>query len=782
MATDLRVTVTSNGDDVIFAGETVILGNVLPGDFSVALDAMVMGPCTKFEGILIVEWGEIGSLDRKSEIFDFAVVAQESKIDWNTLDYQTPYSTGIAEGNDFYGRTEKVRLLSGKLLRQPMESFYISGQKRVGKTSLALAAAEFAVTTAAKGVLAYHYILWGEIAHADPNISLSQLGQSIHDFIAQHLPKGLVVEPPNYNGSLSGLMKLSNMALSVVPDRRFVIIIDEFDEIHQELFLQGNLAETFFANLRALSRCKNICVVLVGGENMPFIMDRQGQKLNNFSRISLTYFSRETEWTDFQLIVRAPTRGVLNWHDDAVSEVFNITNGNPYFAKIVCAGVFESAVSERDADITAHEVRRATERAISGLGANSFAHLWQDGVPKAAGEKEPDILRRMRVLVALARCIRRGLDTTAAHIAENRSSSSLSEAEVPAVLNDFVRREVLQENHRSYVFGLPIFKLWLIDVGVSQLISDALHEGLANVVLAEENAAIVRSEEVVSLSNRWPTYRGKHIGTDEIRAWYQQVESPRDQRLLFELLKRTRVFSEAHVRERLRGAHSILRPSLPEFVIRRRGDRRRDVLITYVDGEGKSGASYAALYAEENGIAADCVVGRADFRSHFEKHAAEGHPAAALIIMDDIAATGSSLSGNVCDFVGEFGDLLNGVMVRAVTLVATEIAQGVILKRFQQVEGIDLDFRTCETVPKDAYAFPTDADVWKTEEDGARARALCINLGSRIYKQSPLGYGQLGLLIVFPTTVPNNSLPILHTYARPGSGEPWRPLFERVVN
>jgi hypothetical protein len=80
----------------------------------------------------------------------------------------------------------------------------------------------------------------------------------------------------------------------------------------------------------------------------------------------------------------ADTSGLLNWHDDAISEVFNTTRGNPYFAKIICAGVFRSAVFERDADITATEVRRATESAISGMGANSFAHLWQDGIPKGA--------------------------------------------------------------------------------------------------------------------------------------------------------------------------------------------------------------------------------------------------------------------------------------------------------------------------------------------------------------------------------------------------------------
>ena len=474
----------------------------------------------------------------------------------------------------------------------------------------------------------------------------------------------------------------------------------------------------------------------------------------------------------------------MSWHDDAVSEVFNITNGNPYFAKIVCAGVFRSAVSERDADITANEVRRATEAEISVLGANSFAHLWQDGVPKATNEREPDILRRMRVLVALARCLRQGRSPTAANIIDHKTSSSLSEAEIAAVLNDFVKRDVLRAEEKQYKFGLPIFRLWLVDVGVSQLIADALNEELANAVIAEENAALVRSEEVVALARQWPTYRGKHIGTDEIRAWYQQVDSHRDQRILFELLKRTCVFSEAHVRERLKSAHALIRGSLPEFVIRPRRERRKDVLLTYVDGEGKSGASYASLYAEENAISADCVISPGDFRSRFNKHVKQNGQVAALVIMDDIAATGKSLSGNVSRFLSEFGDLLQSTKVRIITLVATEAAQARILRDVRKMEHIDIDFRSCEILPRDVFAFPegAGASVWGSEKEEARAQALCRDLGSRIYNQSPLVYGGMGLLIVFPTTVPNNSLPILHSYSRPGSGRTWQPLFPRVVN
>jgi hypothetical protein len=781
LSTELEVQATTSSEEVVLSGGRINLGNVLPGDFSVVLDAMVILPAKKLTLLLSVEWGEIGNPARKAELFEVVVVAQEATIDWQSLEYRTPYSTDVAEGDQFIGRDDKVRSLAAKLLRNTMESFYITGQKRVGKTSLALAAVEFAKANARGSTIESHYLLWGSVAHADPNISLQRLGESIESFLQESLPKGTSVAKGDYNGSLASLVQIANFALQIDSGKKFVILLDEFDEIHQELFLQGNLAETFFANLRALSRCRNICIVLIGGENMPFVMDRQGQKLNNFSRVNLSYFSRTTEWSDFQLIVRRPTSQILNWHDDAISEVFNITNGNPYFANIVCAGVMRLAVSERDADVTSTEIYRVVEREISTFGANSFAHLWQDGVPKPLADREPDILRRMRVLVALARCLRHGHPSTLENIVRNKTSANLSEGEVLSTLNDFVRREVLSEADREFGFGLPIFRLWLMDVGVSQLFADALNEELANAILVEENEALVRSEEVAALSREWTTFRGKHIGTDEIRAWYQQVESLRDQRLLFELLKRTKVYSEAHIRERLRSAHAMLRPSLPEFIIRKRGARRNDVLVTYVDGEGKSGAAHASTYAEENSISAECVLSGADFGNQLRKHRAEHGSPAAIVIIDDIAATGQSLSANVSSFVEQHAQFLADIKIRIITLVATKEAQAAILSKISEIGG-DIDFRSCEILSSSHFAFPLDIQVWKTDEQQARAKALCVDLGSRIYQHQPLGYGNLGLLVVFPTTVPNNSLPILHSHSRTSSLHRWEPLFPRLTN
>ncbi len=255
LATDLRVTVTSEGGQVVLGGETVMLGNVLPGDFSVAIDVMIISPCQSFQGLLQVEWGEIGKATRDSEIFEFSVVSQRGDIDWQSLEYRSPYTTGVAEGDEFHGRADKVRQLGARLLRQPMEPFYITGQKRVGKTSLALASVKYASDHSSINTLHYHYILWGDIAHADPNAALRNLGESIEEFILDRLPSAVHPAKGDFTGSLSGLIKLASVARSVNSSARFVILIDEFDEIHQELFLHGPLAETFF--------CKSPCSVAI---------------------------------------------------------------------------------------------------------------------------------------------------------------------------------------------------------------------------------------------------------------------------------------------------------------------------------------------------------------------------------------------------------------------------------------------------------------------------------------------------------------------------------------
>ena len=780
-AIDVRVTCEDSEDFIQMDSMAVLLGNVAPGEFEVNYACRIAKRCTELNFIIRVEWGEVASTRRQHETFIVQVLAQAPDIPWSELQYSSPYSTEVAEGDAFLGREDKVTQLAGKILRSPMEPFYVTGQRRIGKTSLAKASAEFANKKAEAFSLHVHYILWGSVASVDPTSSVRRLGEGIHAFVAEEIPEDVEVPDGDYEGSLSDLLGLARLAEKTVPSKRFLIILDEIDELPSELYVSGDLASTFFGNLRALSRERNIGLVLVGGENMPYMMDRQGQRLNNFSRVNLSSYDRGSEWNDFRLLVREPTRGILHWHEEAVSEVYNTTNGNPYFAKLLCADIYDKAVRDRDADITANEVRTAVNIAISNLGANSFVHLWQDGISRPEAEREPIVLRRLRVLLGLARCLRSKLETTVNGIRDHRATDTLLESEIAPTLGEFCNRGIMIEEGGGFKVLLPIFEKWLVDNGASQIATVGMSEEIASGVMEAENEELVKASEIVELVEGWPTYRGRRIGTEEVRAWIEQVESKRHQRLLFSLLQRAKVYSETMIRERLRGLHDSFKPSLPRFVQRRRREERSDVVVTYLDGVGKSGAYYASLYAEENGISARLVVAPELLNRRCAEELQRGNSIGGVILIDDIVATGRTLDRLLKKFVDDVGDALDDRVLRVGAIVAAPEGHERVARLVKQFEVLDIEFRAGEVLGEAERAFPVGSFGWESSQRREEAEALCRDIGSRVYRRSPFGFGALGLLVVFPTTVPNNSLPILHSASKQ-MDRPWKPLFPRPTN
>lgn len=784
VASNVEVKIDADDNDLLFQSEHLILGSVPPGEFTVNFDAEVMRPSNMMQVLVTVAWSEVGQSDRKQIEQIFQISPQRTEIDWSAQKYKSPYSTAVAKGETFVGRRDLVQNLAGKILRSPMESFYITGQKRVGKTSLALAVVDFARTTFVEGEVFFREILWGSIANEDPRKSLAALGQRIAEGIMRELPAGTRLSEIKFDGSLSELVELAEQAERLMPKAKFVFVIDEFDEIHPELYQQGNLAETFFANIRAITNCDNICFILVGGENMPFVMDRQGQKLNKLSRVPLSYFSRSTEWEDFKELISRPTAGILDWHDEAMSEIFNVTNGNPFFAKKLCASVFEVAVSERDADITAQEVKAAILKEVSSFDTNAFSHLWQDGIHKPVLDREPDVQRRCRALVLISRVLRKGTNISSDTVVAERDGVAVSQNEIKSVLNDFVGRGVLKEASGQYQFVLPIFGQWLKEVGGSRLIADALGEELALRAQAADDAAYVQSNEIVDLAARWPTYRGQRISTEQIREWLDQVDSFQDQRLLFTLLENTKFFDEAEVSERLQAFFRKIRSDLPEFVIRRRSDRRKDVWVTYADGEGKSGQSYGVRFVEENKISARGILPPAAFTSEARKRLEGDERPATLVFIDDLVGTGKSLSKNLIRFFEANQDIIMelNIPVHIMILIATPEGEERIRDNIRKFEWLNFDITYGEMVSDRFEAFASGSGYWRNSDDRDRAKSLCEDLGVGIYPGNPLGFGDRGLTVVFPANCPNNSLPILHSPSVSGASKAWKPLFPRIIH
>ena len=79
-------------------------------------------------------------------------------------------------------------------------------------------------------------------------------------------------------------------------------------------------------------------------------------------------------------------------------------------------------------------------------------------------------------------------------------------------------------------------------------------------------------------------------------------------------------------------------------------------------------------------------------------------------------------------------------------------------------------------------AFSPESKHFKDPIQREKIKAICEKYGKKLYPKGPLGYEDCQGLLVFPYTVPNNTLPII--WAGPESEstitEHWRPLFIRI--
>ncbi|MES3020788.1 MAG: AAA family ATPase [Pseudomonadota bacterium] len=754
------------------------LGDIPPGDFAILVIAYIMDSTPMVRLTIQLEWHQLfGKGD--GHVFNVEIEAQNSSVDWNSLENLEPYSLEVAEGETFVGRAAKLKSIGNRLLKKPMSSTYITGQKRIGKTSLAHAAIDHARASNDRNEVHHLYLEYGEYCSFSPDMTVKTLGDEIFTFLQGYLPPGFQIPKPDFLGSLSQLNGIAKTLAAQYPEKRFVIVLDEFDEIHPEMYRLGALAETFFANLRTLASRSNLAFILVGGEKMPFIIGAQGDQLNKFVREPLDYFSRSNEWVEYCRLVTNPVAGLLNWDEAAINELFNVTNGHPYYTNLLCSKVVAIAIGERDTEIIVSDVRHALNVAVSELDTNSFAHMWKDGINAEREEAEVTELKRLRMLVAIGRAFRQN-QRTAAGILSNLSAVRLPEHEGMPILEDFLRREILREHNGELRCTVQLFEKWLTEIGVNRLIASTLADDLELKLQQANDAAYVAAGEVQSLSDSWPLYRAQAVGAEAIRSWLEQVKSFQEQRLLFKILQNIRFLRSEEIEEKLKVAHSrFVLQRVGALQIEKRSDKRRDVWLTYVGGPGKSGTQYARMYAKANSISTECIMEPANIERKLREADANFIKPKAILIIDDVVGSGKTMSEGIVGLAEQCGALLVNlsIPVLAVVLISTEEGEEKIYKTIKATPFCHLELYVCEYLAPSNYAFPVIGNgIWSSQEEKDRAKSLCLRLGTELYK-NPLGYAGQGLLLVMPDTCPNNSLPILHRSKQTPPN--WRALFLR---
>ena len=510
---------------------------------------------------------------------------------------------------------------------------------------------------------------------------------------------------------------------------------------------------------------------------MQQIVNTQGDRLNRFTPVELDYFAKSNDWSDFIELIRRPVEDWLTISEAALEELFVSSAGNPYFAKLMARQLFSDMVENRYSDASEFDMSVAINKALTSMGANSFAHFWTDGLIEASDNSEEIRIIRRSVLVAVGRAFRKYSSTNSDAIwgeFKNVAGLPVEEQRFRVTLQDFIRRKVLVEDEQGNITPkVPLFRLWLKDKGVGELLGNFRELDYLKSRLQDEELTRVKDDEISSLCKGLShfSFRGRPVETTAVRDWLDQFDSLEDQRLMFQLLAKVRVYDEHTVRTKMHEAFGIVRRNI-RTVIETRSRVRSDIVVSSLDDSpAKSGPTYCRLFASENQISAQSV----HMLESLDRIITNNQDIQRLVFIDDFSGTGQTL----VDGLNRHLDLLlransKGVRIILISLVGFTDARDNV-ERFIEQHGLDADVYFCEELGPEHKAFSETSTIFPDPVERDKARQVAESKGMMLERAYPLGYKDTQASVVFYQSCPNNTLPILWS-----RNNGWSPIFPRI--
>jgi len=318
---------------------------------------------------------------------------------------------------------------------------------------------------------------------------------------------------------------------------------------------------------------------------------------------------------------------------------------------------------------------------------------------------------------------------------------------------------------------MPFFRNWLIEKGVHVIIDTFSDSDELLQRKKEEEKARVSSEDIVNLSKKWGVYKGQSITEDKVRAWLEQFGNNNNQRLMFRILQNVSFYTADNIRSKMKEAHGIVIRGMMRYIKEGKLKKFDDILVSYLDHVGKSGASYAKLYADENNIYYENIVVREKLAEALTKKQGLN----ALVFIDDFIGTGDSASIYFEELAKECKEIFqrNGLRIFFIAVCGFQESLTRIEDALAKL-GLPVEVHICDSLEESAKAFTDKSLIFPNEAERIKARSICYDHGISLAKNNPLGYGECQATIVFENSCPDNTLPIIWTDVKD-----WIPLFPR---
>lgn len=754
------------------------------GEQLVRLRLSLAEPCSELR--IPVQWGCVTGSGRQVVAKDELEITQQvTEPDWDALLSDPPYTLNpIKRADRLYGRGSILQ----NLLLNAMAgtSTFVWGQKRIGKTSLLQV---FAANLSNRPDTTCILLRMGELT------SLHE-GQLAHR-IAQRLVEkvGVKIDVPDeadFGAGISLLVPFVERLSDKLKQRKFVVIIDEFDDL-DPAFYTGERGRQFMKGLRSASEA-GLTFFFVGSERMDAIFERHQADLNKWTNVRL---DRIDNRADCQALIRKPVQSAIEFDASAVDFIVDYTAGNPFYIHNFCFQLFQRSLQEHRTFIDANDTSAVRHQLLKSLGATNFAHLWEDNPVLDMQDKRREAAENCIALAcisalggrfeALEELIEAQLGLPLA--SEDRAGA----AELRRACARLHKRGVLtgRSGERDQLVTLQIFREWLGENARSKLIpvwvsyrelqrtAQIDHTTEAALPEVPDAAFPISEDELLAVAQKL-TYCGKQKDVAEIKQWLRQFDD--DSRIETAYLLLKRISEQGFITE---GMRANMLAKVDEMIVARRvatgagkwvivKNRRTNLAIGYLDVDHKSGASMARemktrMQAGKCASASDMDTW---MRANEDK---DGFVA----LVDDFAGTGQTLVGG---------------LKKARAKVSAElweryVSEGrlclFLMYAFPEaIEAVNAEYPGIPVLVAHVFgdelrACNEEAGIFETPGERAFAQDILQQIGRELSPSYPLGHGDMGALVVFYNTTPNNTLPIFWSGGTVQE-RPWKPLFPRT--
>lgn len=772
-ATQIAVSVSADEDQVTTPSDPILVDALKPkGVVPLAVPITVLRAGPEVALRVDVAWRNPDH-SSGSATAHTAVPGQAGDIDWEAIDLRPFAPYPVEDADSLIGRRQLLTQLELQFATAPLANMYVTGQRRVGKTSLVRVLAQQLQMRNSRLVVAS--VEMGEVRQEGGKETISQLGSSLSRKLIRAAGANGLIEPPSFQGSLAPLNELIDDLRDLDNRLTFLLIIDEFDELPDEMFRRGGAGDALFLPMRSLAQKPHVGWILVGGERMPYIRDEQATRLNTFSETKVDYLAfvehdapTNARKGNFASLVRQPLPSGFVVADEAIGHIHALTLGNPHFAKALCSEVYAGAVRRKDALIQRRDVDSAVQVLATQSDMELFAHFWEDGIFSIGGEERRRVeLDRRHVLAAVAECRRAGR-SDGDQVDGVAQSLGLSRAAAKRTRTEFLRRAVLADEAGQIVPKVPLFGAWLEEEGAYQLAPKGIAERAEEEFHAADIAATVRASELSRLVAQWRgfRFRGESINQDDLAHWLKQFHNAVEQRLMFRLLERFRTITEAELQEGLRRVNRLV--SHEGRISLDKGQRAlAHMIVAGVGDSGTSGQAIAYKYRQANNIRQRNVVSVEDIAARINHDRA----IRAVVLVDDFIGSGKTIAKALTALTDVKSD---GVQFFAFAVTGLPEALGK-LERTKDAAALNLRVEVAHPLTLSQRPFAAESSVFANEDDQARAEQIVRRYGSQLVSSMPLGFEQQAALVTFPDNCPNNAPPIFWSDANG-----WRPLFLRT--